>query len=173
MVRFLWSLWAGLWTPKGIRARMVVVLEWHGDAASVVALERVVSSSPEVALRLPRDPPHVPSFALEEQAACLGLAVTQAPPTAAPTPHERVHDELLRRGYRAVVVACRSPLDASFVGRVLDGPLLRHARQLGGEDALETFVFDGPAFRRRVDVVALDAEPADDGWRVPLGLRGC
>lgn len=153
---------------------MAVVLEWLGDAASVLALDACLARGAEVALRLPRERPGVPDFVLEDQAAALGLPATDAPPTAAPTPNGRTLEDLVARGHRAVVVACRAPLDAAFLGRVVDAQLLRDVRLAGADDhALETLVFDGPRFRRRVDLVVLDAEPEDYGWRLPVGLRGC
>jgi uncharacterized protein (TIGR00290 family) len=79
---------------------------------------------------------------------------------------------------RAFVVACRPPLDATFLGRFLDEELLRDVEARGADPAGErgeyhTFVVEGPGFRRRVEATAGDVAPLGDGWRLDVGLRGC
>lgn len=93
-------------------------------------------------------------------------------------PTRAVVDEVLARGFRAVVTACRPPLGASFAGRFLDATLVEDAIRRGadpaGEDgAYHTLVVGGPRFRRPLEVTAGDVVPWGPGWRVTLGLRGC
>lgn len=93
-------------------------------------------------------------------------------------PPGAVAEEVVRRGFRAFVTACRPPLEVSFLGRFLDEETLGDVRAAGADPEGEngeyhTLVVDGPHFRRRVDAMAGDAVPHGDGWRLELGLRGC
>ena len=93
-------------------------------------------------------------------------------------PTRDVAREAVDRGLRAVVVACRPPLDPALLGRFLDHDLLAEIEAAGADPAGErgeyhTLVVDGPPFRRRVDVMAGEVRPHGDGWRLDLGLRGC
>jgi diphthamide synthase (EF-2-diphthine--ammonia ligase) len=84
-------------------------------------------------------------------------------------------EESLGRGFRAFVVACRPPLDASFLGRFLDADLLDRMRARGAapDGTHHAFVVDGPGFLRRVEATAGEPRAWGDGWRLDLGLRGC
>lgn len=89
-----------------------------------------------------------------------------------------VATEAVSSGLRAFVVACRPPLDPSFLGRFLDADLVadveaRGADPAGEDGSYHTLVIDGPRFRRRVDAVAGASRPVGEGWMLDLSLRGC
>lgn len=97
--------------------------------------------------------------------------------------HVRIVREVVDRGWRAVVVAVRPPLDASFLGRSLDEPtfvddvVARGASAAGEGGEYHTLVIDGPLFKKRLDVVAYEARPADADapgatW-LDVGLAPC
>jgi diphthamide synthase (EF-2-diphthine--ammonia ligase) len=90
-------------------------------------------------------------------------------------PRPRAVEEAVSRGVRGFVVACRPPLDPTFLGRFLDGGIMERMAARGPEahDAWRAFVVDGPGFRRRVDATAGETQPWGEGWRIDLGLRGC
>lgn len=148
---------------------MAEILAWRGDAPSLLALADRAGRPVQAHLV----PGLAPDFVLEDQAAALGLRTTSAPATATPRAEARAHERLVESGHRAVIAACRPPLGPAFLGRVLDAQALADARGAGGEGAFEVVVFDGPLFRRRVDLVAHEPLKTDGGWRLALGLRGC
>lgn len=79
-------------------------------------------------------------------------------------------------GHRAFVRAAGPPFDASLLGRFLDGPAVDEVDAAAGRRGwagVRALAVDGPRFRRRVTVTALDPRSVGDGWRLDLALLGC
>lgn len=145
---------------------MDATLRWHGGLPDVQALERLLAAGARVSLAYAEDPV-VPEFLFQEQAAALGLEARRdehaalrlaEPPLEAPGP------------WRAFVCACAPALTADHLGRFVDEAFLA---ELPANARFRTFVVEGKRFARRVEVMADDILPLDDGWRLGLGLRGC
>lgn len=149
-------------------------LPWRGSLADALALERALAAgvAPRLVAALDsarRDPATgVPDFVLQEQAACLGVELAFG---AVAAPEESPPEPALARGYRGVVVGARGPEGGALVGRVLDEALAAEARAAGVR--LATLAFDGPAFARRVDLMAGETHGSGAEWRLDVGLRGC
>lgn len=85
-----------------------------------------------------------------------------------------VVEELLAAGFEAVIVAVRDDvLPASMLGRTLDADLVGEIEAAGADACGEngefhTFVVDGPAFSRRVEVERGEASLRDGVWFVDL-----
>jgi uncharacterized protein (TIGR00290 family) len=74
-------------------------------------------------------------------------------------PPEKIIEEFVGSGFRAVIVSCQADkLDRSFIGRVVDKPLIGELKERGvcpcGENGeFHTFVFDGPIFKKRIKIL--------------------
>jgi uncharacterized protein (TIGR00290 family) len=78
-------------------------------------------------------------------------------------PTEKIMEEFVDLGFKAVIVSCQADkLDKSFIGRLVDKPLIGELKKKGvcpcGENGeFHTFVFDGPIFKKKIKV--LEGEP--------------
>lgn len=78
-------------------------------------------------------------------------------------PAEKIVEEFVDLGFKAVIVSCQAEkLDKSFIGRIVDKPLIaelkkRNVCPCGENGEFHTFVFDGPLFKRKIEI--LESEP--------------
>ncbi|HUR68287.1 MAG TPA: hypothetical protein VM370_03505 [Candidatus Thermoplasmatota archaeon] len=137
-----------------------VALSWQGALEDAGALARLRHEGAQVSLAL--DPRAlVPDFVLEAQAASLGSPLARP---GAPAQEARRDDGpfALAQGFRGFIVAAP---DKDLLGRFVDA-----GTDLAGT---RTLAVDGGFFRRRVDVVVGEAQEADGGWWLEVGLKGC
>lgn len=73
-------------------------------------------------------------------------------------PPEKVYEEFIKLGFKAVVVSCKADLfGEEFIGRYVDKELLDElkARKIcpcGENGEYHTFVIDGPIFQKRIEI---------------------
>jgi uncharacterized protein (TIGR00290 family) len=89
---------------------------------------------------------------------------------------EELIKEFLGLKFRALLVATR--LEKELLGRDLDLALVEQIRMLGAHPCGEngeyhTFVFDGPIFRKMIDVAKGETEKRDDVWFLEIEASLC
>jgi uncharacterized protein (TIGR00290 family) len=78
-------------------------------------------------------------------------------------PADSIIDEFVDLGFKAVIVSCQADkLDKSFIGRIVDKALItelkkRNVCPCGENGEFHTFVFDGPIFKKKIQI--LESEP--------------
>jgi len=86
-------------------------------------------------------------------------------------PAEKVVEEFVDAGFRAVIVSCKADLlDDSFIGRTIDRKIISEFRDRGicpcGENGeFHTLVVDGPVFKRTIEILEGSPVIKDGFWK--------
>lgn len=86
-------------------------------------------------------------------------------------PPERVIEEFINLGFKAVVVSCKADLfGEEFIGRYVDGGILEElkARRIcpcGENGEFHTFVIDGPIFKKRIEIIKSQSILKHNFWK--------
>lgn len=86
-------------------------------------------------------------------------------------PPEKVIEEFINLGFKAVVVSCKADLfGKEFIGRYVDGDLLDELKwkkicPCGENGEFHTFVIDGPIFRKRIEITKSQPVLKQSFWK--------
>lgn len=91
---------------------------------------------------------------------------------------ERLLNQFIKAGFKAVIVAAKADLlGQEWLGRRIDKKFIRDIKALGGIDLCgekgeyHTFVYDGPIFKKPIDIINMGEEFKDNCWFLKIGER--
>jgi uncharacterized protein (TIGR00290 family) len=85
-------------------------------------------------------------------------------------PTDKVMQDFIALGFKAIVVSCQAELGKEFVGRYVDSDFLKELKMKGiclcGENGeFHTFVVDGPIFKKKIEITESKPVLKDGFWK--------